>query len=58
MIAITESVITKVAITSDPTGNIGKLNLKNPYPPILSNIAAKTTDPAVGACTCASGNQV
>ena len=33
-------------------------NRINPYPAILSNIAASKTDPAVGASTCASGSQV
>src|SRR4029077_8822342 len=29
-----------------------------PYPPIFSVIAARTTEPPVGASTCASGSQV
>ena len=30
----------------------------NPYVPSFSKIAAKITEPWVGACVCASGNQV
>ena len=40
------------------SGNIGRLNRKNPYPPIFNKIAANTTEPPVGAWTCASGNHV
>ena len=40
------------------TGNIGRLKRRKPYPPIFSSTAASTTDPAVGAWTCASGSQV
>jgi len=29
----------------------------NPYPPNFSRIAASTIDPAIGASTCALGNQ-
>ena len=49
---------TKVAISSDATGNIGTEKRRKPYPPIFRRIAARITDPAVGACTCASGSQV
>ena len=31
---------------------------RKPYPPIFSMIAASTTEPPVGASTCASGNHV
>ena len=31
---------------------------RKPYAPIFSVIAASTTEPPVGASTCASGNQV
>src|SRR2546425_11548193 len=41
-----------------PSGKIGKLNRRNPYVPIFSSTAARITDPAVGASTCASGNHV
>jgi len=34
------------------------LNLKNPYVPIFKRTPARITLPAVGASTCASGNQV
>ena len=40
------------------SGAMGRENLKKPYPPILSMMAASTTEPPVGASTCASGNQV
>jgi hypothetical protein len=43
---------------SEAIGNNPSENLINPYPAILSNIAASNTDPTVGASTCASGNQV
>ena len=43
---------------SDAIGNIGIENLKKPYPAIFNKIAANITDPAVGASTWASGNQV
>ena len=37
---------------------IGSEKRRKPYPPIFSMIAASTTEPPVGASTCASGNQV
>ena len=40
------------------SGAIGSENLKKPYPPIFSMMAANTTEPPVGASTCASGSQV
>ena len=43
---------------SDAIGNIGIENLKKPYPAIFNNMAARITEPAVGASTCASGNHV
>ncbi len=43
---------------SEATGNKPIENLINPYPAIFNKIAASTTEPAVGASTCASGNQV
>ena len=43
---------------SEATGNIGIENLKKPYPAIFNKMAARITDPAVGASTCASGNHV
>ena len=39
-------------------GNIPIENLTKPEPAILSKIAARITEPAVGASTWASGNQV
>src|SRR6218665_2377599 len=41
-----------------PCGSQGKLKRTNPYVPIFNRMPAKITEPAVGACTCASGNQV
>ena len=34
------------------------MNLIIPYVPNFNNTPAKITDPAVGASTCASGNQI
>ena len=42
----------------DASGNNGIENRKNPYPPIFNRTPARITEPAVGASTCASGNQV
>src|SRR6185436_16292049 len=39
-------------------GKIGRLNRRNPYVPIFRSTAARITEPAVGASTWASGNQV
>jgi alkaline phosphatase len=39
-------------------GNKGIINRKIPYVPSFNNTPAKITDPAVGASTCASGNQI
>src|SRR5574337_725510 len=39
-------------------GNSGSRKRRNPYAPIFSKTAARTTLPAVGASTCASGSQV
>src|SRR4030095_7815116 len=58
MIAIIASVIiigTKYTVAA---GRMGMLNRRNPYVPILSSTAARITEPAVGASTCASGSQV
>ena len=43
---------------SEAIGSMGKENLKNPYPPIFNSTPANKTEPAVGASTWASGNQV
>ena len=40
------------------SGRIGRLNRMNPYVPIFRRMAARITEPAVGASVCASGNQV
>src|SRR6201987_4553988 len=58
MMATIDSANITGAKSWDATGNIGSENRKNPYPPILSRIAARMTDPAVGASTWASGSQV
>src|ERR1043165_9009522 len=39
-------------------GNSGRANRMNPYAPSFSMIAARITEPAVGAWTWASGSQV
>ena len=49
---------TKGTKYSEATGNIGIENLKKPYPAIFKSMAAKITEPAVGASTCASGSHV
>ena len=41
-----------------PSGRMGKLNRRNPYVPIFNSTAARITEPAVGASTCASGSHV
>ena len=40
------------------SGVIGRLKRRKPYPPSFSMIAARITEPPVGASTCASGNHV
>src|SRR6266478_4784834 len=40
------------------SGNMGRTKRTNPYAPTFSVIAARTTEPPVGASTCASGSQV
>jgi hypothetical protein len=40
------------------SGRIGMAMRMNPYVPNFSKMAAKMTEPCVGACVCASGNQV
>src|SRR5687767_10564922 len=40
------------------SGNIGSENRTNPYVPIFRRIAARMTEPAVGASVCASGSHV
>ena len=58
MMATTDSVKTSGANISDASGNIGSEKRRKPYPPIFKRMAARITEPAVGASTCASGNQV
>ena len=40
------------------SGAIGSEKRRKPYPPIFNMMAASTTEPPVGASTCASGSQV
>src|SRR4051812_4283567 len=40
------------------SGRIGRMNRAKPYAPIFSVIAARTTEPPVGASGCASGSHV
>src|SRR5215510_16005714 len=58
MTATTDSVNMKGAKSSEATGSIGSEKRRKPYPPIFRRIAAKMTEPAVGASTWASGSQV
>src|SRR5690349_14272919 len=58
MIAMIASVVISGTKSFVPSGKIGRLNRKNPYVPIFSKTAARITDPAVGASTCASGSHV
>src|SRR3954452_19898995 len=58
MIAIVDSEKISGANSCEASGNIGSEKRKNPYPTIFNRIAARITEPAVGASTCASGNQV
>src|SRR5580692_1898822 len=56
--ATTERTKTNVVKYSDALANIGSEKRRKPYPPIFRRIAARITEPAVGASTCASGSQV
>ena len=58
MIPITASVSNTGFAHTAAAGNKYKPNRRNPYVPIFSNTPAKMTEPPVGACVCASGNQV
>src|SRR6185295_878583 len=40
------------------SGRSGSEKRRNPYVPIFRSTPARITEPAVGACTCASGSQV
>src|SRR5208282_2401718 len=48
----------KVAGLESTCGKKGSEKRTNPYVPIFSRTAARMTEPAVGASTCASGSQV
>src|SRR5262245_54728113 len=53
--------VTMVATTQGvrtASGNIGSEKRTKPYVPIFRRIAARMTDPAVGASVCASGSHV
>src|SRR6201990_3158998 len=56
--ATTESVKISGAKSCEASGNIGSEKRRKPYPPIFKRIAARITEPAVGASTWASGSQV
>src|SRR3954469_4663237 len=43
---------------AEPSGNIGSEKRMKPYPPSFRSTPARITEPAVGAWTWASGNQV
>src|SRR5438477_1413500 len=58
MIATIDRVKIRGANSAEATGNIGNEKRKKPYPPIFNRIAARITEPAVGASTWASGSQV
>ena len=58
MIATTDSVKTNGAKSAEAIGNIGSEKRRKPYPPIFNRMAARMTEPAVGASTWASGSQV
>src|SRR5688572_4725272 len=58
MIAISDSTMTTGAKVRAASGNSGTANRISPYAPSLSMIAARITEPAVGASVWASGNQV
>src|ERR1700750_644038 len=58
MMAMTESEKISGAKSCEASGNIGSEERRKPEPPIFRRIAARITEPAVGASTWASGNQV
>src|SRR5262252_211455 len=57
MIARTTIVRTTQGVRT-ASGNIGSEKRTNPYVPIFSRMAARITEPAVGASVWASGSQV
>src|ERR1700751_4268773 len=58
MIAMPDSVKISGAKSCEAGGNIASETPRKPYPPIFKRIAARITEPAVGASTWASGSQV
>src|SRR6266536_2293832 len=58
MMATTDSAKTSGAKSCEAPGNIGSEKRRKPYPPIFRRMAARITEPAVGASTWASGSQV
>src|SRR5215472_4226142 len=60
MMPIIESVISseRTHAVIETAGKNGSEKRRNPYVPIFSRTPARITEPAVGASTCASGNQV
>src|SRR2546421_4182808 len=58
MTAMSDSAMTNQAYSLDASGVIGNEKRRKPYAPSFSMIAASTTEPPVGASTCASGSQV
>src|ERR1700754_273028 len=58
MIATTDNAKISGAKSAVAAGNIGSEKRRNPYPPIWRRMAARITEPAVGASTWASGSQV
>src|SRR5215471_14659372 len=58
MMAATERANISGANSTEADGNIGSEKRRKPYPPIFKRMAARMTEPAVGASTWASGSQV
>src|SRR5215471_19068043 len=58
MMAATERANISGANSTEADGNIGSEKRRKPYPPIFKRMAARITEPAVGASTWASGSQV
>ncbi len=56
--AISDNAMISQSSSRLASGAMGNEKRKKPYPPIFSMMAANTTDPPVGASTCASGSQV
>ena len=57
MMPMIESAIIGLVKLTVASGNIGRVKRRKPYVPIFSRTLARITLPAVGASTCASGNQ-